>query len=69
MAARIRALTYTKENWKEELMRRNGVIGVGVGKDAILIYVEKGVTVTPPIPATLDGMPVKIIETGKFEFL
>ena len=67
--ATLRALTYTKENWKEELMHREGVIGVGAGKDAIIIYVEKGVTVTPPIPATLDGLPVKIIETGKFKFL
>lgn len=63
---RIGGLLETKEKYADEIMSREGVIGIGVGKEAIVVFVEEGKTVTPEIPAQLDGWPVVVIPTKPF---
>ena len=60
-------LVETKEEYEEEILSRVGVLGIGVGKDSIIVYVNEGETVDPPLPATLDEWPVVIIPTEPFE--
>ena len=54
-----------KEKYEDYLLKIEGVTGIGVN-GSIRIYVEK---LTPQLarmlPRELDGIPVKIIETGK----
>ena len=59
------SLLETKQKYTEEIMARDGVLGIGVGKDAIIVYTEIGVSVTPAIPATLDDWPVIVIPTER----
>lgn len=59
-------LKETKEKWKETIMAQNGVLGIGVGKNSIIVYVERGAIISPPLPETLDGWPVKIALTEQF---
>lgn len=55
-----------KKRYEERLLSLKGVTGIGVN-GSVIIYVEK---MTPQlrqfIPKTLDGIPVKVIETGVF---
>ena len=62
---RYRELLETKERRTPELLRRRGVIGVGVGRDEIVVLAERGVSVEREI----EGRPVRIIRTGKYRFL
>lgn len=58
-----------KEKYAKDLLSIKGITGVGVN-GSILVYVEK---LTPQvaafIPRTLEGVPVRIIETGKVKLL
>lgn len=63
-----------KERHEEELLRTPGVVGTGIGADVngnavIEIYVKGGAKkeVGQPIPDTLDGVPVRVIETGEIK--
>ncbi len=56
-----------KEKKKGEIMRKPGVIGMGVGKNEIVVYVDKDKP-TPDIPSKLEGYPVKVVKTEKFKF-
>lgn len=54
-----------KERYESYLLGIKGVTGVGVSNSVINIYVEK---LTPQLaaflPKTLEGIPVRIIQTG-----
>jgi len=54
-----------KEKYEQNLLKIKGVTGIGVN-GSVIIYVEK---LTPELaaflPKELDGIPVRIIETGK----
>ena len=63
---RMGSLLETKEKYTDEIMSREGVIGIAVGKEAIMVFVEEGKTITPEIPAQLDGWPVVVIPTEPF---
>ena len=55
------------ERYKEQIKKIRGVIGVGLGNGSIVVFVEE---ITPEvrafIPKELDGVPVKIVRTGRF---
>jgi len=58
-----------QERFTEQLMKLNGVVGTGTGVDVNGNPVVKVFTSRPDvkgIPATLDGIPVVIEETGEF---
>lgn len=59
----------TKERWKEDLMSRRGVIGVGVSEKGIIVFIEPCIAIEPPIPTCIKGVPVETKITGKFEIL
>ena len=59
----------TKERWKEDLMSRRGVIGVGEGEKGIVVFIEPCIAIDPPIPTCIEGVPVETKITGKFEIL
>ena len=59
----------TKERWKEDLMSRRGVIGVGEGEKGIIVFIEPCIAIDPPIPTCIEGVPVETKITGKLELL
>lgn len=67
----IAAATETKDRHAPGLMRKAGVVGVGVGDDgaggaAVVILVERALPeVLADLPVALDDFPVKVIETGE----
>ena len=62
---RFRELLKIKERRAPELLRRKGVLGVGVGRDEVVVLAERGVSVEREI----DGKPVRVIRTGKIRML
>lgn len=62
-----------KRKHNRELMRIPGVVGTGVGRDpsrgpVIEVYVELDTPETHrAIPDTIEGVDVRIVETGGFE--
>ena len=62
-----------KRKHNRELMSAPGVVGTGVGRDAsghpvIEVYVERDTPETrQAIPDTIEGVDVRIVETGRFE--
>ena len=61
-----------KARHEEELFGIRGVVGTGVGADedgnaVIEVYVKGAAkkTVGQPVPDELDGVPVRVIETGE----
>lgn len=59
----------TKERWKEDLMCRRGVIGVGEGEKGIIVFIEPCIAIDPPIPTCIEGVPVETKITERFKFL
>jgi len=59
----------TKERWKEDLMSRRGVVGVGEGEKGIVVFIEPCIAIDPPIPTCIEGVPVETKITGKFKIL
>jgi len=59
----------TKERWKEDLMNRRGVIGVGVSEKGIVVFVEPDIDIVPPIPTSIEGIPVETKIMQKLELL
>ncbi len=67
------AATQAKERHEQAIMRINGVVGIGVGAsdvapgEAVLeVYVKKATpAIRGAIPAQLDNVPVKVVETGE----
>src|SRR5262249_18101831 len=69
--AAVEAATGVRDRHRSELMRIRGTVGTGIGvgnrtgQPAIEVYVKK---LTPQVesaaPAELEGVPVKLIETG-----
>jgi len=57
-----------KEKKKGEIMSKLGVIGMGVGKKELVVFVDKDKP-APYIPSKLEGYPVKVVKTEKFKFL
>jgi hypothetical protein len=62
-----------KDRHESDLFNIPGVIGTGIGagdqpgKVAIQVYVEHETPqIAAAVPATLEGVPVKVIETGQF---
>lgn len=62
---RYRELLEIKERRTPELIRRSGVVGVGVGRDEIVVYAERGV----PVEREIEGRPVRVITTEKISIL
>lgn len=58
-----------KERWKEDLMSRRGVIGVGVSEKGIVVFVEPDIDIDPPIPTSREGIPVETKIMQKFKLL
>lgn len=58
-----------KERWKEDLMSREGVIGVGVTEKGMVVFVEPDVDIDPPIPTSIEGIPVETKIMQKFKLL
>jgi len=66
----LRAASAAKERHASRLMRQDGIEGVGVsltddGKPAVVVFTLHGAV--GRIPADLDGIPVKVEVSGKFE--
>lgn len=59
----------TKERWKEDLMRRKGVVGVGVTDKGIVVFAVPNIVFDPPIPTQIEGIRVRVKTTGKFHLL
>jgi len=67
------AATHAKERNEQAIMRIRGVVGIGVGASDVApgeavveVYVEKDTpAVRAAIPAQLDNVPVKVVETGE----
>ncbi len=67
------AATQAKERHEQAILRIQGVVGIGVGASEVApgeavveVYVEKDTpAVRAAIPAHLDNVPVKIVETGE----
>ena len=59
-----------KSKYEEQLKRIKGVIGVGTGNRHIVVFVKE---MTPEVqafvPTDLEGIPVRIMVTGKVELL
>jgi len=56
-----------KRSYESKLLRISGVVGVGIGIEGIRVYVRNlATTKLDLIPATLQGYPVKVIESGDF---
>ena len=58
-----------KERWKEDLMQRKGVEGVGVGPNEIIVFAVPNIVFDPPIPTQIEGIRVRVKTTGKFHLL
>jgi hypothetical protein len=60
-----------KDRHEARLMRKPGVVGVGIGqkdgKECIRVYVEDGSPkVLAALPHTLEDVPVEIVISGTF---
>jgi hypothetical protein len=69
-AARASAALDARRN---DLMSRPSVIGVGVGQSesnldeaVIIVYVDRTTGVRPTLPNTINGIPVRRVETDPF---
>jgi hypothetical protein len=72
-SAPVVAASAIKDRHESDLSKIPGVIGTGIGaadqpgKVAIQVYVDHETPqIDSAVPTTLEGMPVKVIETGKF---
>ena len=72
-SAPVVAASAIKDRHESDLFKIPGVIGTGIGaagqpgKVAIQVYVDHETPqIDSAVPATLEGTPVKIIETGQF---
>ena len=72
-SAPVVAASAIKDRHESDLFKIQGVIGTGIGaadqpgKAAIQVYVDHETSqIDSAVPATLEGVPVKIIETGQF---
>jgi hypothetical protein len=72
-SAPVVAASAIKDRHESDLLKIQGVIGTGIGaadqpgKVAIHVYVDHETSqIDSAVPATLEGTPVKIIETGQF---
>jgi hypothetical protein len=59
---------------EDQLLSIEGIVGSGIGREAgkavINIYVvKKTKSLQEMIPSTMDGIPVRIIESGEFKAL
>jgi hypothetical protein len=75
-ATEVARLVAIKRRHDEAILKIPGVVGSGVGLDpetqtpVIEIYVEKDTPgIRRQLPQTLDGAPVRLIETGKVRAL
>lgn len=66
---RFKRLVAVKERREGELLRRRGVVGVGVGRDEIIVFVERGKVVDPAIPEEIEGKRVRFVKTERFKAL
>jgi len=64
------------ERHQSQVLLDPAVLGIAVSRSelrphaaAIVVFVEKGKTLTSALPPTLDGVEVRIITTGRFEAL
>ena len=56
--------------YRDQILRLKGVTGVGRGNQHIIVFVEKKTPeVEAFIPRLLEGVPVKVVETGKVRLL
>ena len=62
---RFKELLKTKERRAPELLRRRGIEGVGVGRDELVVYAERGAQVEREI----EGKPVRVVRTKGYSFL
>ncbi len=72
-SAPVVAASAIKDRHESDLFKIPGVIGTGIGaanqpgKVAIQVYVEHETSqIDSAVPPTLEGIPVKVIETGQF---
>lgn len=70
---RMKTIEAVKTAYEKHLLRKKGVIGVGIGETStgercIKVFVEKKADVED-IPETLEGYKVEIEEIGKVEAL
>jgi hypothetical protein len=75
-SASVVAASAIQDRHESDLFKIPGVIGTGIGaadqpgKVAIQVYVDHATSqIDSAVPATLEGIPVKIIETGQFTAL
>jgi hypothetical protein len=59
----------TKERWKDDLMSRRGVVGVGVTEKGLIVFIEPCIAIEPPISTCIEGVPVETKIAGKFKIL
>ena len=54
---------------EKELMSLPGVLGVGIGSEAgkavLQVLVDKTARKKPKLPTEIEGVPVKVVQTGK----
>lgn len=54
-----------KERYENYLMRIEGVVGVGMGDNEIIIYIEsRDPKLLAFLPRELENIPIRLIETG-----
>jgi len=58
MATVLQAL----EEAKKTLLGREGIQGIGIKANRLIVYAGEGVSV----PASVLGVPVEVVRTGKF---
>lgn len=64
-----RELIAIKERREPELLRRRGVVGVGVGRDEIIVFIEREKVVDPTIPEEIEGKRIRFVKTERFKAL
>jgi hypothetical protein len=72
-ASAVEAVNKVKERYEEDILNIEGVVGIGIGLSetvpgevVIEVYIEKPLyEMTQTIPDKLEGIPVKIVETGE----
>ena len=65
----IDTLGPTYEANKSILLQRKGVIGVAHGKEEVVVFQDKDEANKEEIPKEINGIPIRIVETGRFRFL
>jgi len=61
--------TEVKEAIKEKVLEKKGVAGIGISKSSkqqIIIYVESLTSDIKSLPATIAGVSIKVVESGRF---